>query len=510
MLCLPALAGGVLRFNLAGEPKTLDPHLSTGVLENYVIYQLIEGLMLVDEKGNAKPGMAEKWAVSEDGTSYTFTLRQATWSNGDPVTAQDFVYGWRRCLDPKTAAEYAYQLYPLKGAQEFNTGRSADPGSIGAVAESDRVLTVHLNHPTPYFLPLLSHYAFAPLNEKWVTAHPDWSANPSAYLVNGPFKLKEWRHRDRIILEKNPGYYNAGTVGLDAIDMSIIANESTALLQYETGKLDLLVEVPLPDLPRLKTSKEFHTVPYLGTYYIALNNGQKPFNDARVRKAFAIAIDRTQITRAILRGGQPEAFGIIPPGIEMTGAGDYRKTTGNMFSTNVAEAKKLLAEAGYPNGRGLPPVKYLYNDMEMHRTIAEAMQRMWQVNLGVRVTLQVQEYKTYLQTLHSKNYQMARAGWIADFSDPMAFLDMYESGAGNNNFAYSNAAFDKLLESIRATADPAKRLQQIQSAEKILIGQDMAVIPLYYYVKQYLAKPVVKGVLISPTGTIDFRGVSVN
>jgi len=206
-----------------------------------------------------------------------------------------------------------------------------------------------------------------------------------------------------------------------------------------------------------------------------------------------------------LRGGQPEARALVPPGIEVEGAGDYRKSTGDLFKQNVAEAKKLLAEAGYPNGRGLPQIRYLYNDLQMHRTIAEALQRMWLENLGARVTLQVQEYKVYIQNLHSKNYQMARAGWIADFVDPTAFLDMYETGAGNNSFNYSSPEFDQLLTKSRETADSAARLQVLRQAEKKLIGEDMAVIPLFFYVNHFLQKPHVKGVVRNATGTLDFR-----
>ncbi len=502
----PAAYSATVTYNLSGEPKTLDSALATGVLESHVITQLIEGLVRLDENGQATPGTAEKWEISDNKTSYTFFLRDAQWSNGDAVTAGDFVFGWTRTLAPATAAEYAYQLYPVKGAEAYNKGQNSDPAAVGVTVENSKVLTVTLKNPTPYFLSLLGHYAFNPLNEKWVGAHPDWALTPAEYLVNGPFQLAEWRHRDQITLKKNPQYYAADKVRLDEIIMTMISNEATALLQWETGKIDIIeTHIPLPDVPRLKKQGVLQTVPYLGTYYVALQHEKKPFDDPRVRRAFALAVDREQITRAILRGGQPEALALVPPGIDIEGVGDYRKSTGDLFKQNVAEAKKLLAAAGYPNGRGLPPVRYTYNDLQMHRTIGEALQRMWLENLGVRVQLQVQEYKVYIQTLHSKNFQTLRAGWIGDFIDPTAFLDMFVSGAGNNSFNYSSDVFDGLLQKSRQTTDTVARTALLRQAEKQLIAEDMAVIPLFYYVNHYLQKPHVKGVVRNPTGTLDFR-----
>jgi len=495
-------------FNLSGEPKTLDPHLATGVLESHVINQIYEGLTRTDEKGLAVPGIATKWDVSDDGTSYTFYLRAAKWSNGDAVTAHDFVYGWRRCLAPATAAEYAYQLYHIAGAEEYNRGKGAAE-SVAVTAENDSVLTIKLKHPTPYFPALTGHYAYFPLNEKWVVAHGDWASAPASFLGNGAFKLTDWRRRDRIILRKNEQYYDASLVKLDEIEMAMVANESTALMQWETGKFDIITQVPLPDVPRLKAAKQLQVTPYLGVYYVALNQGQKPFNDARVRKAFSMAIDRAQITKAILRGGQQEAYGVVSPGMELPGIGDYRKATGDLFQQDVAEAKKLLAAAGYPNGRGLPPIKYIYNDLEMHRTVGEALQRMWLENLGVRVTLQVQEYKVYIQTLHSKTFQMARAGWIADFANPAAFLDMFMSSAGNNSFNYNSPEFDALLAKSRQATDIKAQAALLQQAERKLVSDDMVVAPIYFYTNQFLQKPHVKGVSWNPLGNVDFRAAHV-
>lgn len=496
----------MIRFNVGVEPKTLDPHLITGVPESHVLNTLIEGLVLLDEKGKALPGIAERWEVSPDGKTYTFHLRDAKWSNREPVTADDFVFGWRRCLAPATAAEYAYQLYLIKGAEEYNTGKSKDPSTVAAKAVDQKTLQVELKNPTPYFTAVLAHAAFSPLKESWIKANPQWSTQPDKYLCNGPFVFDTWRHSDRIIVKKNPHYYNADKVRLDGVEMFMITNESTALLQWEAGKLDIIeTNVPLPDIPRLKKQGKLQVEPYLGVYYVAVQNEKKPFDDVRVRKALSLAVNRQQITDAILRSGQPPARAFIPPGITLENGKDYRVSSGDLFKEDIAEAKRLLKEAGYPNGRGLPRIRYLYNDVQMHRTIGEALQRMWLENIGVKVDLQVQEWKVYIQNLHAENFQIARAGWIGDYVDPLAFLDMFQTGAGNNNFKYSNPKFDALVAESRATTDTAKRLENFRAAEKILIADDMAVIPLYFYVNPVLQQPYVKGVRRNPTSSVYFH-----
>jgi oligopeptide transport system substrate-binding protein len=510
-LCASAPADRRITFNLSGEPKTIDPHLATGVLDAYVINELIEGLTTLDEKGLPQPAMAERWDVSPDGKTYTFHLRQAKWTNGEPVTAADFVFGWRRSLAPETASEYAYQVFLVEGAEEYNSGKTKDPATVGVRAIAPDTLEVKLKNPTPYFLSLLAHIAYAPAPEKVVRANPRWASDPATYVGNGPFTLAEWRHNDRIVLKKNPAYYAADSVKLDGIDMTMIANESTALLQWEGGKVDILeTYVPLPDVPRLKKEGKLQVAPYLGTYYVAVQNAQKPFNDVRVRKAFALALNRRQITESILRQGQPPALALVPPGITLQDGKDYRKSGGDLFKEDIAEAKRLLAEAGYPNGRGFPRVKYLFNDIQQHRTIGEALQQMWQQNLGVKVDLQVQEYKVYLQNLHAENYQLARAGWIGDFLDPVAFLDMYVTGAGNNDFKYSSAEFDKLVADSRATTDTVARMELLRKAEKKAIGDDMAVIPLFFYIDPFLQKPNIKGVVRNPLGYVYLKGATID
>jgi oligopeptide transport system substrate-binding protein len=504
----PSTAEQRLVFNLSVEPKSLDPHRANGVPEAHVILNLVEGLTRTDEKGDAVPAIAESWKISTDGRSYTFQLRPSQWSNGEPVTAGDFVFAWRRCLQPEIASEYAYHLFFLEGAEDFNAGRTTDPATIGVEAATTATLKVRLRAPTPFFLSALAHYAYAPLNQSWVDTHPEWASKPSEYLCNGPFTLSAWRHSDRIVMKRNPRYYDASKVRLETLEMAMVRNDSTALLEWDAGRIDLTNSVPLPDIPRLKSEGKYNSAPYLGTYYVNFNHSRKPFNDARVRHAFALAINRDQITQSILRGGQKPALAFIPPGIENHGA-DFREAGGNLFREDATEAQRLLAEAGYPKGRGFPRVKYLYNDMENHRVIAQALQHMWQSTLGVHVDLEVQEWKVFLQNRRQLNYQMSRAGWIGDYFDPVTFLDIFLSRSGNNDIGYSNPEFDALMEECKATTEPEKRIARMRDAERQLIARDMVVAPMYFYVREYLCKPYVKGVQMNALGYIYFRGAHI-
>jgi oligopeptide transport system substrate-binding protein len=506
--CSYGLSQQQLVYNLSTEPRSLDPAIANGVPEAHVILNLIEGLTRTDADGKPRPAIAQKWEISPDQLTYTFHLREAKWSNGEPVTADDFVYGWRRALAPETAGEYAYQLFFVKGAEDFNARKTTDPQSIAVKAVDARTLEVKLRAPTPFFLSVLAHYAYSPLKESWIKAHPDWSTKPSEYLCDGPFTLAEWRHNDRLILKKNPSYYNAAAVNLSSVLMRMITNDSTALLEFEAGKIDLTYSVPLPDLPRLKQQGLLKTAPHLGTYYIAVANQKKPLNDARVRKALALTINRRQITDAILRSGQKPALAFVPPGITMNGK-DFRDSAGDLFREDVAKGQKLLAEAGYPKGRGFPKLKYLYNDNEGHRTIAQALQNMWQTNLGIQIDLDVQEWKVYSQNKQKHNFQLARAGWIADYYDPVNFLDMYHTGAGNNDIDYSNPEYDRLVHESQVTTDTVKRTKLLHQAERKLIADDMAVIPIYFYKLNYLEKPYVKGLVMNALGYMYFDGVKI-
>ncbi len=498
----------VLRWNVGTDLETLDPAKSTGIPEATVIYLLYEGLTQRDPQGRLTPGMAERWDVSKDGLTWTFTLRQAKWSNGQPVTAADFEFAWKRVLDPALAADYAYQLYYLKNGKAYNTGKIKDVSQVGVVARDARTLVVTLESPTPFFGDLLSFHTLMPVPKPVATGNPAWAGKAETFVGNGPFVLKEWSRQNRIIVERNPNYWDAKNIKLQRIEFSMIEAESTALVQYEAGQLDGSSNVPVADIPRLVKSGDFKAMPYIGTYYYLFNTSRKPLDDARVRRALAFAINRTLITARITRAGEKPAVGFVPPGIVVNGV-DFRAAGGPLMPVyDPVMAKRLLAEAGYPNGAGFPALTILYNTSQRHKTIAEAIQEMWRQTLGIKVNLTNQEWKVYLQTRSQHNFDIARAGWIGDYRDPKTFLDMFITGSSFNEGLWTNKEYDRLVDETTKTGDQATRLKAFHEAEKIFI-QEMPLAPIYFYVQPILFKTYVQGLASDPTGPPLLRNVWV-
>ncbi len=499
-------ASQVLRWNVATDLETLDPAKSTGIPEATVIYLLYEGLTQRDAKGRLVPGMAERWDISKDGLTWTFYLRQARWSNGQMVTAADFEFAWKRALDPAVASDYAYQLYYLKNGKAYNTGKIKDAGQVGVVAKDARTLVVTLENPTPFFGDLLSFHTLMPVPKAVVTTTPLWAGKAETFVGNGPFVLKEWRRQNRIVVERNPQYWDAKSIKLARIEFSMIEAESTALAQYEAGQLDGSSNVPVADIPRLMKSGDFKAMPYIGTYYYLFNTTRKPLDDARVRRALAFAINRTLITARITRAGEKPAVGFVPSGIVVNGV-DFRAAGGALMPVyDPALAKRLLAEAGYPDGKGFPVLTILYNTSQRHKTIAEAIQEMWRQNLGIKVNLTNQEWKVYLQTREEHNFDIARAGWIGDYRDPKTFLDMFITGSSFNEGLWSNNEYDRFVEATTKTADQTARMKAFHEAEKIFI-REMPLAPIYFYVNPILFKPYVQGLEADPTGPPLLRSV---
>lgn len=499
-------ASQVLRWNVGTDFETLDPAKSTGIPEATAIYLLYEGLTQRDPQGRLVPGMAERWEVSKDGLTWTFTLRQAKWSNGQLVTAADFEFAWKRALDPALAADYAYQLYYLKNGKAYNTGKIKDASQVGVIAKDAHTLVVALESPTPFFGDLLSFHTLMPVPKAVVTGTPTWAGKSETFVGNGPFVIKEWSRQNRIVLERNPNYWDAKSIKLQRIEFSMIEAESTALVQYEAGQLDGSSNVPVADIPRLLKTGDFKAMPYIGNYYYLFNTTHKPLDDARVRRALAFAINRTLITARITRAGEKPAVAFVPPGIVINGV-DFRGAGGALMPVyDPVLAKRLLAEAGYPNGQGFPTLTILYNTSQRHKTIAEAIQEMWRQNLGVRVNLTNQEWKVYLQTRGEHNFDIARAGWIGDYRDPKTFLDMFITGSSFNEGLWSNKEYDRLIEATTRTADQAVRMKAFHEAEKIFV-QDMPLAPIYFYVQPILYKNYVRGLATDPTGPPLLRNV---
>ncbi|OPZ63533.1 MAG: Oligopeptide-binding protein OppA precursor [Firmicutes bacterium ADurb.Bin506] len=499
-----------MSYNVGAEPATLDPALSTGIPEAVIELSCFEGLTRMDENNIPQPAIATSWTISPDGLVYTFKLRRSSWSNGQPVTAADFEWAWKRALRPETASEYAYQLYYLKNGQAFNEGTITDENLVGVKALDQYTLQVTLEAPTPFFLQLCAFPTLMPVYRKVVEANPEgWFQNVNNYIGNGPFKITKWEHNSKIELVPNPHYWNRSAIKLTNLTFYLIDDVQTALSMFETGQLDAFDAPPAAEIDRLIQQGFLHKSPYVGTYYYMFNTTAKPVNDVRVRRALAMAIDRQQLIDRVVRGGQLPALAYVPGGLPGSKAGvEFRDEGGNYFTEDVAAAKKLLAEAGYPDGKGFPTISILYNTSENHKKIAEAIQEMWKKNLGIDVRLTNQEWQVYLDSRDALDYQVARAGWIGDYVDPNTFLDMWTSNNGNNDSGWKNAKYDELIFGAAKTTDQAKRAKMLHDAEKILMDE-MVVMPIYFYVNLNVYKPTIKGVSYSPLGFVDFTNAYV-
>ena len=463
------------------EPELFDPPLITAQATSRISYALFEGLTSFDSKGVPQPGVAERWEISPDGLHYTFHLRhEARWSNGDPVTAEDFLYSWRRTLLPATASEYSYQLYYIRGAKDFGEGRAKDFASVGVRAPDAYTVEITLENPTPFFLDLCAFSTLLPVHRATVEKHSDWASKPAHFTGNGAFLLKEWRPFDRVRLVKNPRYWNAANVALKSVDVLPAARPHTAFNFYATGIADLMMDkglAPTPLLGELKKRPDFHAAPFLGNYFFRFNITRKPFDDVRVRKAFCLVVDKAYLVERITRAGERPATSFVPPG---AGTG-YEPPPSP--ERNVAEARRLLAEAGFPEGRGFPVRYYLYRaDSDLDRDIAVELQSTLRRELGVTIQLAQQEYTVYLNSQSKLDYDLSRSTWVGDYNDPNTFLDMFVTGGGNNRTGWSSPRYDKLIAAAGREVDGKKRYDIFREAERILITEDPPICPLYYFV----------------------------
>ncbi len=477
------------------EPRTLDPQIAQGVTESHIINALMSTLVENDLNDQSKeiPGLAERWEHNDDYSVWTFHIRDnARWSNGDPVTASDFVYSYRRMLTASLGAGYADSLFILKGARDYYEGKTKDFGQVGVKAIDDRTLRIELVGPTPYFLSELLHSAWFPVNEKTILKFgkiddrdTKWTA-PGNYVGTGPFILKTWRPNDVIEVVRNPYYWDAQTVKLNGINFYSIENDNTEDRAFRAGQLHKTNTVPLDRIPYYRRERPdlIKITPYEGTYFYRLNVDRKPLNDPRVRLALNLALDRASICRNITRADQKPATGYVPPGM-----GDYQAL--NRIAYNPDRARQLLAKAGFPNGKGFPKFNILINTNEAHRTIAEAVQQMWKEELNIDVGIENQEWKVYLDSQNNMNYDISRSAWIADFMDPVTFLDMWTTGNGNNNTHWSNPQYDELIAQAARTGDPAKRLDLLRQAEEVFLSEPPVVL-IYWYTRCCLMDPSVQ------------------
>jgi oligopeptide transport system substrate-binding protein len=493
----------ILRTNNSSEPGSLDPALAQGTHESWILSNTFEGLMTYDQEGKVVPGIAESYELSEDNLTYTFKLRDAKWSNGDPVTAHDFEFSWKRALDPELAADYAFQLYYIKGAEAYNTGEgSVDDVMVKAL--DDKTLEVTLEAPTGYFLELTAFYTYYPVSKNVVEANPDWAKTPETHISNGPFKLVTWEHNAYIELEKNPNYYAADQIKLDGIHFDIIEDENTAWQKYEGGEYDILATLPQAVAAQMSAENNPELVigNQVGVYYYNLNSEIKPFNNAKVRNALSMAIDRTVIVEKITQGGQMAAEGAVPYGLTDETGGEYRDKVGNLIVEDPAKAKQLFEEGLAEEGMTVEDFNkagfvLLFNTLEAHKKIAQAVQEMWRTNLGINIGIENVEFQVKLDREKAGDYHISRGGWTGDYMDPMTILDLWLTGGAFNDARYSNAEYDKLILEAKGTADQNIRFNNMREAEKILM-KDMPIIPVYFYTQPYAVKPNVEGIYKLP------------
>lgn len=492
-------------YALAGpEPSSIDPAMNNTVSGGIYISHAFEGLTKPDENGNAVPGMAKSWKINDDATVYTFNIRKdAKWSDGEPVTAYDFEYAWKRVAKPETASRYAYQMYYIKNAAKYNA-KEATADQMGVKALDDHTLEITLELPATYFLDLTFFYCFMPVRKDIIEQYGEqWTQSPETYISNGPYIMTEWAHDSEIVFKKNGNYWDKGSIDIEEIHWKLMENDTAAVNAYESGELDINFGViPPDDLVRLEKEGDLLNFAMLGTYFYDFNVEKEPLNDAKVRKALSYAIDRDYIVRHAAGGGQIAACSYVPPNIPgKTYDTDFREEGETYFekTANIKEAKKLLAEAGYPDGKNFPELEVLYNTGDRHKRIAEAIQEMWKDNLGINVRISNMEWKALMQKKFSGDFSISRSGWTGDYVDPMTFLDMWMTESGNNTINWGNEWYDTLIKKAKESTDRNIRMEAMHEAEDILMDE-MPVMPIFYYNTNMLVNPRIKGIYVSPLG----------
>ncbi len=484
----------VLHRGNAAEPGTLDPHKASGTWENNILGDLFLGLTTEAADGSIIPGSAESWTISDDGLTYTFKLREGLkWSDGEPVTAEDFVFSLQRILNPELAAEYAWILYVIENAEAINTGKEADFSKLGATALDARTLQVKLASPAPYFLAQLVHYTAYPVPKHSIEKLGDDWLKAGNMVSNGAYTLAEWVPNSHIKAVKNPNFYDAANVKIDTVFYYPTEDQEAALQRFRAGELDTQDDFASEsiDLLRKELPNETRISPYLGIYYYVFNTKKEPFGDARVRQALSMAINREAITDQVLKTGELPGYSFVPPGTENHGGPTYVDWKDTSYAERVEKAKQLLAEAGYGPDK---PLKFQlrYNTSINHEKIAIAIQAMWKA-LGVQAELFNSETAVHYNDLEAGVFDVARAAWIADYNDAQTFLALLETKAGAQNYGrWSNAEYDALMEKAAVTADLAERGKLMAQAEAIAMTEQ-PVAPIYYYVSKDLVSTKVAG-----------------
>ena len=496
----------ILKVQVGPDPETVDPALNSAVDGGNMILHAFEGLLTLDENGQLKEGQAESWETSEDGLTWTFHLRDGLkWSDGTDLTAKDFVYSWQRVCDPNVAAPYAETVLGMvKGYDEAIAG---DITKLDVQAPDEKTVVVNLANPCSYFGELAAFATLNPVQQATVEANGDaWATSADTYISNGPFMMTEWVPGSHITFSKNPNYWNAEAIKLDKLEFELIEDSNAAYSAYTSGEVDMIKDVPTEEIPSLQGNDDFHVDPIIGTYYVSLNLQKEYFQDARVRKALSLAIDRNYVANTLMQGTYSPASAIVGPGwLDTDGSSFAENANGGTpyidndnFDANLEEAKKLLEEAGYPNGEGFPQIEYTTNDAGYHKVVAEYLQQAWAA-IGIDLKVNIVEWASFTPMRRNGEFDVARNGWVGDYTDPSNILELFCTTNGNNDGKYTNADFDAAIEDSRATTDAATRSADLHKAEDTLMN-DAGCIPIAYYNDFWLQSSKITGSWHSANG----------
>lgn len=502
-------AGLDLAVEVGPDPETIDPALNSSADAANMIMHAFETLLIVDKDNKIVPGQAETYDISKDGLTYTFHLRDnLKWSDGTPLTANDFVFSWKRLADPNVAAPYGEDMLGyVKGYQEAAAGNI---DALGVSAPDDKTFVVELSVPCVYFLKIVTHATMVPVQKASVEANGEqWSLKPETYVSNGPLKMIDWVPGSHVTFRKNENYWNADKVTLNTLKFVLMEDSNAAYSAYRTGEVAMIKDVPTEEIPSLKGKEEFHVEPNVGISYLDFNNQKEPFTNSDVRKALSLAIDRDYVSNTVMQGIGAPAGNFVPQGVSDAESGTYfedvtRKNNGGDFfnikdhEADLAKAKELLAKAGYPDGKGFPVVEYMTNDAGHNKAVAEYLQSCWK-ELGVKMDIKIVEWGTFAPTRRAGDYLTARDAWSLDYDDPSNLLNLMKSTSGNNNAQYKNPDLDKLLDEANATLDVKEHYAKLHEAENMIL-EDAAIAPLNYRNEFWLQNPKLKGTWYSPFG----------
>ena len=491
-----AAEGKELSVQVGPDPETIDPALNSAVDGGNMILHAFECLLTIDQDGKIAPGQAETWENSEDGLTWTFHLRDGLkWSDGSDLTANDFVYSWKRVCDPEVAAPYAETVLGM--VEGFDEAIDGNLDALGVTAVDDQTLEVKLSAPCPFFESLAAFATLSPVQEATVEANGDaWAIEPETYVSNGPFYVTEWEPGSHITMSKNPNYWNADAVKLGSIKWNLIEDSNASYSAYQSGEVLMIKDVPTEEIPSLEGNEEFHVEPIIGTYYISYNTQVAPLDDANVRKALNLAIDREYVANTLMQGTYSPATNFMGPGWMDTDGTEFEKNAngGQPYLSATADIEGALAaleEAGYPNGEGLPVLHYTTNDAGYHKAVAEYLQQAWK-EIGVTLEVEIVEWSSFTPMRRSGDFEIARNGWVGDYADPSNMLDLLYSTNGNNDGKYTSEAYDAAMDTSRSTTDAAERSAALHEAEDILMA-DSACCPLAYYNDFWLQSSKITG-----------------